>query len=348
MRRVLITGSSGLIGSEGVAFFEASGWEVHGIDNNSRRAFFGPDGDTRLNLARLLATTRHFTHHDFDIRDRRAVFDLMREQRPALIIHCAAQPSHELAGQQPLADFEVNATGTLNVLEAVRQYCAESPFIFMSTNKVYGDRPNQLSLVELETRYDYADPKDQQGIDETLGVDASRHSLFGASKLAADILAQEYGHYFGMPTVCFRAGCVTGAKQAGAEQHGFLAYLARAVSEGRVYRIFGYKGKQVRDNIHAFDVCTAFLAFFENPRSAAVYNLGGGRENSVSVIEAIRRFEDLMGKKLACEYVEPARYGDHICYISDTRRFKSDFPNWRITRSLDDIMIELAFDGRKG
>jgi CDP-paratose 2-epimerase len=254
----------------------------------------------------------------------------VREQRPDLIIHCAAQPSHDLAAQRPFDDFEVNATGTLNLLEAVRQSCPESPFIFMSTNKVYGDVPNELPLVEQETRYDYADPQHRAGIDESCRIDESLHSLFGASKLAADILVQEYGRYFSMPTVCFRGGCLTGSKHSGAEMHGFLAYLARAVREGRSYRIYGYKGKQVRDNIHAYDVCTAFLAFYEHPRIAAVYNLGGGRENSVSLIEAIQRFEELMGKKLRTEYVEHARSGDHICYISDMSRFRRDYPQWQI------------------
>jgi CDP-paratose 2-epimerase len=254
---VLITGSSGLIGSEAVTFFDSHGWKVHGVDNNMRRDFFGTDGDTTWNLERLRRTTRRFTHHEYDMRDRAGIATLVREQRPDLIIHCAAQPSHDLAAQRPFDDFEVNATGTLNLLEAVRQSCPESPFIFMSTNKVYGDAPNELPLVEQEMRYDYADPQHWSGIDETCRIDESLHSLFGASKLAADILVQEYGRYFSMPTVCFRGGCLTGAKHSGAEMHGFLAYLARAVREGRSYRIYGYKGKQVRDNIHAYDVCTA-------------------------------------------------------------------------------------------
>jgi CDP-paratose 2-epimerase len=341
-KRVLITGSSGLIGSEAVMFFSCLGWVVNGVDNNMRREFFGPDGDTSWNLQRLLATAPRFYHHNLDIRNREAMFALIKEHLPSLLIHCAAQPSHDLAKDRPFDDFETNAVGTLNLLEAVRRYCPESPFIFMSTNKVYGDAPNEIPLVELGTRYDYADPRFSDGIDETCRVDSSLHSLLGASKLAADILVQEYGRYFSIPTVCFRGGCLTGSHHAGAELHGFLAYLARAVREGRAYRIYGYKGKQVRDNIHSYDVCTAFLAFAEAPRVAAVYNLGGGRSNSCSVREAIARFEDLIGKRLKAEYVDKSRKGDHICYITNMHRFKADYPTWKISRSLDDILVELA------
>ncbi len=341
-RRLLVTGSSGLIGSEAVTFFDARGWEVHGVDNNMRREFFGPDGDTTWNLERLRRTTRRFTHHDLDVRAREPLAALVRAVRPHLVIHAAAQPSHDLAKDRPFDDFETNATGTLNLLEAVRRACPESPFVFMSTNKVYGDAPNEIPLVELATRWDYARPEDYHGIREDCRVDACLHSLFGASKLAADVLVQEYGRYFGMPTVCFRGGCLTGPNHSGAELHGFLAYLARATREGRPYRIYGYRGKQVRDNIHAYDVCTAFLAFYERPRVAAVYNLGGGRANSVSMIEAIARFEELIGKKLRVEYVEQPRVGDHICYISDLGRLRADYPGWEVTRSLDDIFREIA------
>lgn len=342
MRRVLITGSSGLIGSEAVTFFDQRGWEVHGIDNNMRREFFGPDGDTTWNLERLREKTRRFTHHDLDIRHREAILAIVRTIVPDLIIHCAAQPSHDLAKDRPFEDFEVNAVGTLNLLEAARRQCPEAPFIFMSTNKVYGDAPNEKPLVELPTRWEYADPEDHEGIGEGCRVDATLHSLFGASKLAADVMVQEYGRYFNMPTVCLRGGCLTGPNHSGAELHGFLAYLAKAVKVGRVYRIYGYKGKQVRDNIHSFDVCTAFLAFYERPRQAAIYNLGGGRANSVSIIEAIARFEELMGRKLKVEHVEQNRVGDHICYISDLHRLKADYPQWEITRSLKNIFLELA------
>jgi CDP-paratose 2-epimerase len=270
------------------------------------------------------------------------MLDIVRKIQPDLIIHSAAQPSHDLARDRPFDDFDVNAVGTLNLLEAVRQHCPESPFVFMSTNKVYGDAPNELPLVELESRYDYASQENYHGIDESCRVDECLHSLFGASKLAADVMVQEYGRYFDMPTVSFRGGCLTGPNHSGAELHGFLSYLARVVKEGRLYRIYGYKGKQVRDNIHSYDVCTAVLAFYEEPRAGAVYNLGGGRDNSVSVLEAIGRFEELIGKPLQVEYVEKARIGDHICYITDMRRFKTDYPGWEITHSLDDIFRELA------
>ena len=342
MKRVLVTGSSGLIGSEAAAFFDHRGWEVHGVDNNMRRDFFGPDGDTSWNLARLRGVTKHFTHYPLDIRDRAAMADLVGRLRPALVIHAAAQPSHDLAKDRPFDDFDVNAGGTLNLLEAVRRSCPESPFVFMSTNKVYGDAPNELPLVELDTRWDYARPEDVHGIAESCRIDACLHSLFGASKVAADTMVQEYGRYFGIPTVCYRGGCLTGPNHSSAELHGFLAYLARCVRDGRPYRVYGYKGKQVRDNIHSYDVCTAFLAFYEAPRVAAVYTLGGGRENSVSVVEAVARFEELIGKKLAYEYIDQNRVGDHICYISDLRRLKADYPGWGLTRSLDDILRELA------
>jgi CDP-paratose 2-epimerase len=342
MKRVLVTGSSGLIGSEAVTFFDELGWEVHGVDNNMRREFFGPDGDTTWNLERLRRSTCRFNHHDLDVRNRGAMLDLFRTQRPDLIIHCASQPSHDLAKDRPFEDFEINAGGTLNLLEAARSSCPESPFIFLSTNKVYGDAPNERPLIELPTRWEYMDPSDYEGIDENCRVDATLHSLFGASKLAADIIVQEYGRYFNMPTVCFRGGCLTGSNHSGAELHGFLAYLARAVKEGRTYRIYGYKGKQVRDNIHSYDVCTAFLAFYERPRQAAIYNLGGGRANSVSVIEAIGRCEDLIGKRLNIEYVEENRVGDHTCYISNLHRLKADYPHWEVTRTLENIFRELA------
>jgi CDP-paratose 2-epimerase len=338
----LVTGSSGLIGSEAVSFLDDRGWSVHGVDNNMRRDFFGEHGDTTWNLERLRSSTRRFEHHDVDIRDRETMLRLVDELKPDLIIHAAAQPSHDLAASRPFDDFDVNAVGTLNLLEAARRSCPESPFAFLSTNKVYGDAPNELPLVELETRWDYADPSQKDGIDETCRIDASMHSLFGASKVAADVLVQEYGRYFGMPTVCFRGGCLTGPHHSGAELHGFLAYIARAIRERRTYRIFGYKGKQVRDNIHSYDVCTAIMAFHERPVPGAVYNLGGGRANSISVLEAIHRLEELLGRKLEREYVEEARLGDHICYISDLGRFRSDFPEWEVTISLEQILSQLA------
>ncbi len=339
---VLVTGSSGLVGSEAVSFFDVHGWEVHGIDNNMRRSFFGSDGDTHWNLQRLLRETRRFTHHDVDVRSREAVAELVRTHRPDLVVHCAAQPSHEVARDRPFDDFEVNAGGTLNLLEAARHHCAESPFVFMSTNKVYGDAPNNRPLTEGPTRWEYADPMHVEGIDETCSIDRSLHSLFGVSKLAADLMVQEYGRNFSMPTVCFRAGCLTGPNHSAAELHGFLAYVARAAREERMYRIYGYRGKQVRDNLHAYDVCTAILAFYERPRSAAVYNLGGGRANSISVLEAIARYEELFVRPMRTEYVDEPRAGDHVCYISNLQRFQSDYPEWSITRSLDAILRELA------
>src|SRR2546430_10900627 len=305
-----------------------------------RRDFFGADGDTTWNLERLRGATRHFEHRDVDVRDRETILGILAEERPDLIVHCAAQPSHDLAASRPFDDFDVNAVGTLNLLEAARRSCPESPFFFLSTNKVYGDAPNELELVELETRWDYADGRD--GVDESCRVDRTTHSLFGASKLAADVLVQEYGRYFGMPTVCFRGGCLTGPNHSGAELHGFLAYLARAVRDEIPYRIYGYKGKQVRDNIHSHDVCTAIMAFAERPSKGAVYNLGGGRANSVSMLEAIARFEELFGRRLESEYVPEPRRGDHICYISDLRRFREDYPDWEIEVSLDDVFTSFV------
>jgi CDP-paratose 2-epimerase len=341
-RVAVVTGSSGLIGSEAVAFLDARGWRVLGVDNNMRREFFGDHGDTTWNLERLRSTTKRFEHHSLDVRDRAAILALVDGARPELIVHAAAQPSHDLAASRPFDDFEVNAVGTLNLLEAARRSCRESPFVFLSTNKVYGDAPNELELVELETRWDYANPDYAEGIDESMRIDATMHSLFGASKAAADLLVQEYGRYFGMPTVCFRGGCLTGPHHSGAELHGFLAYLARATRDGLPYRIYGYKGKQVRDNIHAADVCGAIMAFYEAPRPAAVYNLGGGRENSVSMIEAIERFEEIYDRKLDWTYVDEPRRGDHICYISDLSRFRADYPVWELTMELDDIFLQLG------
>ncbi|MBV9609566.1 MAG: NAD-dependent epimerase/dehydratase family protein [Acidobacteria bacterium] len=347
MKSVLVTGSSGLIGSEAVEYFDLLGWKVHGIDNNMRMQLFGPDGDTTWNLSRLRSACKNFEHHELDIRDRGGILALIRSLRPHLLIHCAAQPSHDLAKDRPFDDFDINATGTLNLLEATRRSCPESPFIFMSTNKVYGDAPNEIPLKELATRWDYARPEDIHGVSESWRIDACLHSLFGASKAAADLMVQEYGRYFNMPTVCFRGGCLTGPNHAGAELHGFLAYLARCFHEDRAYRIYGYKGKQVRDNIHSHDVCTAFAAFYESPRIAAVYNLGGGRQNSISILEAISRMEDLTGKRVRTEYVESNRVGDHICYISDLRRLQQDYPQWRIEISLEEILRQFALPRTK-
>ena len=339
--KLLVTGCSGLIGSEAVAYFDGRGHSVTGVDNNMRRVFFGPGGDTRWNLARLQRDTRRFNHVDLDIRDREGLSALLRGSRFDCIIHCAAQPSHDKAQEIPLLDFEVNALGTLNLLEATRQFCPDAAFIHMSTNKVYGDAPNELPLVELETRYEYAERENYHGVDETCRIDRCLHSLFGASKAAADIMAQEYGRYFGLKVGIFRGGCLTGPAHSGVELHGFLSYLVRVAVTGNVYTIYGYKGKQVRDQIHSVDVISAFEAFIRNPRPGEVYNLGGGRENSASVLECIQLIEKLTGEHVRWNYVEQNRIGDHICYISDLRKFRSHFPEWSITRKLPEICAEL-------
>lgn len=338
---VLITGSSGLIGSEAVTYFHGVKARVHGIDNNMRADFFGPAGDTSWNLARLKEECPGFVHHAVDIRDRAAVLRTMEELRPDLIVHAAAQPSHDLAAERPFDDFDVNAVGTLNLLEATRRYAGDAVFIHMSTNKVYGDAPNQLPLVELETRYEYARPEDFDGIAETMTIDQSLHSLFGASKVAADVIAQEYGRYFGVKTCVFRGGCLTGSRHSGAQQHGFLNYLFRVAAEGKPYTIFGYRGKQVRDQIHSQDVVRAMHAFFVNPRPGAVYNMGGGRANSASVLECIDRVNQLSGRKLAWTYSEQERKGDHICYISNLSRFRTDYPDWSMEWPLDRICEDI-------
>ena len=339
---VLVTGSSGLIGSEAVEHFDRQGHVIFGIDNNMRRIFFGPQGDTTWNLQRLKRITERFTPLELDIRDREGIFKLFKGRDFDLIIHCAAQPSHDKAREIPLIDFDVNAVGTINLLEATRQFCPEAVFIHMSTNKVYGDAPNELPLVELPTRYDYARAEDYEGIDETCRIDRSLHSLFGASKAAADIVAQEYGRYFGMNVGIFRGGCLTGPSHSGVELHGFLSYLVKVAVNGATYTVFGYKGKQVRDQIHGFDVIRAIEAFAQSPRQGAVYNIGGGRANSVSVLEAITMVEQLVGKKLHWVYDERNRRGDHICYISNICKFQSHYPEWSITRSLESILEELV------
>src|SRR5215471_10021368 len=294
---ILVTGSCGLIGSEVSVFFARQGFRVIGVDSNHRAIFFGPEGDTRWVLERLRREIPDYRHEPADIRDREATIRVVKETRPNLIIHTAAQPSHDRAAAIPFLDFEVNALGTLHLLEAARRSCPESPFIHMSTNKVYGDRPNTLALTELATRWDYADPAFEHGIAEDFAIDQSKHSLFGASKVAADVMVQEYGRYFGMPTCCLRGGCLTGPNHAGVELHGFLSYLVKCNIEGREYKVFGYKGKQVRDNIHSEDVASFILEFAENPRRAEVYNLGGGKANACSILEAFKMAEACTGKK---------------------------------------------------
>ncbi len=340
----LITGSSGLIGSEAVVYFDKLGWKTCGVDNNMRMDFFGPGGDTRPRLKKLLTTTKRFEHKSLDVRDRDVMAKLVREMKPNLVIHCAAQPSHDLARDRPFDDFDVNAVGTLNMLEAVRRFSPEAVFVHMSTNKVYGDAPNRLPLKELDTRWEYANESDWDGIAEDFPIDRSTHSIFGASKLASDVMAQEYGRYFGMKTCCLRGGCLTGPNHAGVELHGFLAYLIKVAATGGTYRIFGYQGKQVRDNIHSLDVCRIMHAFYENPRPGEVYNLGGGRGNSISVVEAIQKAEEATGKKMNTEYVETNRIGDHICYISNLTKLREHFPGWDISIDLDHIFEQIFQD----
>jgi CDP-paratose 2-epimerase len=348
MPQILVTGSSGLIGSEVCIFFGDAGYTVHGIDNNQRAVFFGPAGDTRWNQQRLERSLPAFHHHELDIRDRAGVLALMKQIRPDVIVHAAAQPSHDRAAAIPFDDFDTNAVGTLNLLEAARQACPESPFIHMSTNKVYGDAPNRIPLAETPTRWVYADATYEHGIPETFTIDQSTHSLFGASKVAGDVLAQEYGRYFNMPTCCLRGGCLTGPNHSGVELHGFLSYLVKCNLEGREYQLFGYKGKQVRDNIHSVDVARFMYEFAKAPRAGEVYNIGGGKDNSCSVLEAFTLAEKWSGQKMKYRYVEQNRIGDHICYYSDLRKMRAHYPGWDITRSLDATIGEIveAWRGR--
>jgi len=341
--KLLVTGSSGLIGSELVSFFDSRAQSVIGVDNNMRADFFGQEGDTTWNLNRLRSTTRHFSHYDLDVRNRSGLHELFTEQGPFdLIVHCAAQPSHDLAARRPVDDFDVNAVGTLNLLEITRQLSPKAVFVLMSTNKVYGDAPNELPLKELSTRWEYAQPQDYDGISEEMRIDRSKHSIFGASKVAADVMAQEYGRYYGVKTTALRGSCLTGPHHAGVELHGFLSYLVKAQLEGRPYRIYGYKGKQVRDNIHSYDVARLIEAIYENPRCGAVYNLGGGRANSCSILEAFEIVAQLTGQKMSAEYQDANREGDHICYITNLQRVQNDYPGWTITKSLDDIFVEIV------
>jgi CDP-paratose 2-epimerase len=342
MAAILVTGASGLIGSEVCLYFHARGHRIHGLDNNQRAVFFGPEGDTQWNRRRVQALVRDYMHYEIDIRDRSAILNLIREIQPSGIIHAAAQPSHDLAASIPFEDFDTNAVGTLNLLEAARRYCRESPFIFMSSNKVYGDGPNSISLKEYPARWDYADPLYENGISETFPVDQSKHSLFGASKLAADVMVQEYGRYFGMPTCCLRGGCLTGPGHSGVELHGFLSYLVKCNLEQREYKIFGYKGKQVRDNIHSADVAAFMYEFYESPQCGSVFNLGGGKSNSCSVLEAFDIVQSLTGKRQVHAYVEKNRAGDHVCYYSDLRVMQSQYPKWQITKSLATIIEEIV------
>ncbi len=342
-KKVLITGSTGLIGSEAVKFFCQKGFEVHGIDNNLRAYFFGKDGDTSWNLKLLTKKFRNYHHLSFDIREGKKINDLFKSNRFDLIIHTAAQPSHDWAAREPLTDFSINATGTLMLLEATRQFAKEAVFIFTSTNKVYGDTPNKLPLVEKKTRYELpVNHRYYRGIDETMSIDQSTHSIFGVSKTAADLMVQEYGHYFSLYTAVFRGGCLTGPAHSAAKLHGFLAYLVKCIKEGREYTIIGYKGKQVRDNIHSHDLIAAFDKFYKKPRIGEVYNIGGSRFSNTSILEAIEKIEHILGKKARITYIDKPRVGDHIWYISDVSKFQRHYPSWKYTYDGDRTLYDLC------
>lgn len=347
MKKLIVTGAAGLIGSEVVSYFSLQGWKVIGVDNNMRADFFGEGGDTRWNAKRLVEQFKHYTHHNLDIRNRHEVLDFIFSQKPDAIVHAAAQPSHDLAASRPFDDFDVNAVGTLNLLEATRRYSTNVPFVHMSTNKVYGDAPNSLNLVEKETRWDYEDPEYANGINESFTIDQSKHSIFGASKVAADVMVQEYGRYFSMPTCCLRGGCLTGPNHSGVELHGFLSYLIKCNVIEKEYTIFGYKGKQVRDNIHSLDVAKFIDMFIANPRMAEVYNLGGGRDNSVSILEAFELISSISGKEMKYTYSDQARSGDHKCYISDLSKMREHYPHWDITKDIETTFIEIFESWKK-
>ncbi len=341
-KKALITGSCGLIGSEVCIHLARNGYSIFGVDNNERAVFFGPEGDTSWSLARLKKSIPGYSHANIDIRNRAGIGQLLADIKPNVIVHTAAQPSHDRAASIPFDDFDTNAVGTLNLLEAARQACPESPFVHMSTNKVYGDLPNTIAMKELPTRWDYDDPRFEHGIPETFSIDQSKHSLFGASKVAADVMVQEYGRYFNMPTCCLRGGCLTGPNHSGVELHGFLSYLVRCNVEGREYKIFGYKGKQVRDNIHSEDVANFIVEFCNAPRIGEVYNIGGGKDNSCSILEAFAAVEKLTAKPQKSTYLEQNRIGDHICYYSDLRKMKAHYPKWGITRTLQNVFEEIV------
>lgn len=345
MSIILVTGSAGLIGSESVRFFYDRGYTVVGIDNNMRKVFFGEDASTDWNRDQLLHDYggRYF-HHEVDIRDQEAITNIFKTYNKDidLIIHTAAQPSHDWAAREPYTDFTINANGTLVLLENTRQICPEATFIFCSTNKVYGDNPNYLPFVEQELRWEIEETHPYwKGIDEAMSIDNCKHSLFGASKVAADILVQEYGCYFGIRTATFRAGCLTGPNHSGTELHGFLSYLMKCAFSGTHYTIYGYKGKQVRDNIHSYDLVNAFYQFYQAPRIGEVYNIGGGRFSNCSILEAIQVCEKIADRKLNWGYVESNRVGDHIWWISDLRKFKTHYPEWNSTYGIQGILEEI-------
>ena len=345
MNVAIVTGSSGLIGGESIEFFADKFDKVIGIDNNLRSYFFGAEGSTEWNKKRLTEKFDNFNSHNIDIRDYEALKVVFQEygNDVKLIVHTAAQPSHDWAAKEPLTDFGVNATGTLNLLELCRLHCPEAVFIFTSTNKVYGDTPNFLPLVEMDKRWEIADTHAyyKNGIDEAMSIDHTKHSVFGASKAAADIMVQEYGRYFGMKTGIFRGGCLTGPNHSGAQLHGFLAYLMKCAISGNHYTIFGYKGKQVRDNIHSHDLVNMFWHFYNNPKPGEVYNAGGGRFSNCSMLEAIDLCEEISGNKMNYSYAETNRIGDHIWYISDVSKFKAHYPGWEYKFNLTDTLIEM-------
>jgi len=342
MEELLVTGSSGLIGSEVSRFFCERDFSVHGIDNNQRAVFFGAEGSTEPNRRELEEQFSNYQHHEADIRNREAILELFEQLRPDAIVHTAAQPSHDRAADIPFADFDTNAVGTVNLLEATRRFCPDTPFVHVSTNKVYGDAPNRIPMKELDTRWEYDDPKYEDGIPESFGIDQSKHSLFGASKLAADVMVQEYGRYFDIPSCCLRGGCLTGPNHAGVELHGFLSYLIKCNVAREKYTVFGYKGKQVRDNIHSLDVSRFVREFIKSPRCAEVYNMGGGKQNSISILEAFSLVEDKTGNEMIYEVDEESREGDHICYYSDLSKMKNHYPEWGITKNLNDIFGEIV------
>lgn len=337
--KALITGSGGLIGSECVRQLSAEGWNVVGIDNDMRRQFFGEQGTTHPMVEELRRTLPRYRHLPIDIRDRQAVRLVFEEERPQFVIHTAAQPSHDKAAAIPYDDFDVNALGTMNLLVAARDFCPESPFCFTSTNKVYGDRPNFMPLIELDKRYDYAGGVD--GVDENMSIDQCLHSLFGASKASADLMCQEFGRYFKMPVGVFRGGCLTGPQHAAVELHGYLGYIIHCAATGKEYTVYGYKGKQVRDQIHSYDVAHLFMEFFRSPRCGEVYNLGGGRANSLSILETVDALAG-MGLTLHYSYKDTNRIGDHICYISDLSKVRSHFPKWKMQYDLARILVEIV------
>jgi len=341
LKKIIVTGAGGLIGSEVTEFFTARNFQVIGIDNNMRADFFGEKGDTTWNIHRLEKKYSQFKNYPIDIRDRNTILAFFKHHHPDAVVHTAAQPSHDLAASRPFDDFDVNASGTLNLLEATRQTKTDIPFVHLSTNKVYGDAPNNLNIIELDTRYEFGDPAYFKGINENFNIDQSKHSIFGASKLAGDIMVQEYGRYFNMPTCCLRGGCLTGPNHSGVELHGFLSYLIKCNANKINYRIFGYKGKQVRDNIHAYDIANFIFEFIKAPRIGEVYNIGGGRENSISILEAFQLIESISGIKMQYEYVDQNRSGDHICYISDLSKIKLHYPEWSITKNLPAIFQDI-------